>query len=340
MAYHGITRRRLGFISAVRLVQKWFRGIRVIRLALNLFAPFSSAATSHLMPSWCVCRVHVDWIRTGENEWSQWVLSFKAKSNQVHHAISHPDAAPLSTTVQYMVMSNFGGCRTWPYNRQPSRLTNFPHVNFSECESIHRLVNPLWAASFWRNVDASLKHGVQLAHQKSRAIIIPDGLLRWSYGLAPDVSPPAKTDWRRGASRRRRRSNRGPSSEFLLSVDDADADRGDGHADGAHDDDDAGNDNEDDDADDTDDDNVDNAGDNDVSAHSFERNCDHDCQHNDRDGGVHHDGDYDDVDGHQAFASNANGGHDGDFEHGDANSGDDQDAHDQYDDRNDDRTAY
>ena len=209
-----------------------------------------------------------------------------------------------------------------------------------DCKSFHSLVNPLWAASFWRNVDTSLKHGAQLAHQQSHATIIPGGLLRWSYGLAPDVSPPAKIDWRRGASRRRRRSssNRGSSSEFLLSVDDADADGGDGHADGAHDDDDAG----DDDADDNvDSGNVDNTGDNDDSALSFERNCDHDCQHNDRDGGVHPNDNYDDVDGgHQAFDSNANDGRGDDFEHGDANSGDDQDAHDQYDDRNDDRTDY
>ena len=48
-----ITRRRLAFNSAVRLVQKWFRGIRVIRLALNLFAPILST-NSHLMLSWCI----------------------------------------------------------------------------------------------------------------------------------------------------------------------------------------------------------------------------------------------------------------------------------------------
>jgi len=184
-----------------------------------------------------------------------------------------------------------------------------------------------------------MKNGVRLAHQTSHAPIIPDGLLRWSYGLASDFSPPAKIDWRRGASRRRRRSNRGSSTEALLSVHDADADEGDGHADDAHDEDDAG---DDDDEHDADDGNVDNAGDNDESAHSFERNCDHNCQHNDNDrgGGVHHDGEYGDVDGHQAFDNNANDGHDDDFEHGDANSGDDQDAHDQYDDRNDDRTDY
>ena len=99
-----------------------------------------------------------------------------------------------------------------------------------DCKSFHSLVNPLWAASFWQNVDESVKNGVRLAHQKSHAPIIPDGLLRWSYGLASDFSPPAKIDWRRGASRRRRRSNRGSSTEFLLSVDDAGADEGDGHA--------------------------------------------------------------------------------------------------------------
>ena len=172
-----------------------------------------------------------------------------------------------------------------------------------------------------------MKHGVRLAHQKSHSATIPGNLLRWSYGLASDFSPPAKIDWRRGASRRRRRSNRGSSTEALLSVDDADTDEGDGHADGAHDEDDAG---DDDDEHDADDGNVGNAGNNDDdSAHSFKRNCDHDCKHNDRGrgGGVHHDDNYGDVDGHQAFNNNANGGHDDDFEHGDANSGDDQDAH-------------
>ena len=107
-------------------------------------------------------------------------------------------------------------------------------------KSFHSLVSSLWVASFWRNAGASLKYGARLAHQKSHKAVIPSGLLRWSYGLALDVSPPAKIDWRRGASRRRRRSHRGSSTEFLLSVDDAGADGCDGHADGGHDDDDAG----------------------------------------------------------------------------------------------------
>ena len=77
-------------------------------------------------------------------------------------------------------------------------------------------MNPLFAASFWRNAGESLKHGVRLTHQKSHGAIIPSGLLRWSYGLAPDVSPPSKIDWRRGASRRRRRSNRGSSTFFFF----------------------------------------------------------------------------------------------------------------------------
>ena len=198
-------------------------------------------------------------------------------------------------------------------------------------------MNPLFAASFWRNVGESLKHGVRLTHQKSHGAIIPSGLLRWSYGLAPDVSPPSKIDWRRGASRQRRRSNRGSSTDLLLSVDDAGADGGDGHADGAHDDDDDG---DADINDDTDDDGIDNAADNDDSSRSFERDRDHDDRHDDRDGGVHHDGDDADVDDHQAFDSNANDGHDDDFEHGDANSGDAQHAHNQYNDRDDDRDDY
>ena len=257
----------------------------------------------------CVYRVHFAWIQTSENEWSQWVLSFKAKGNQVHRVISHPDATPLSTTVRNMVMSKFDGCHKWPYNGQSSRLTNLPHVNISECESFHTLVHPLWVASFWRTADASLKHGVQLAHQKSCRIIIPSGLLRWSYGLAPDVGPPAKVDWRRGASQRHRRSNRGSSADFLLSVNDADADEGDGHADGVYDDG-AG---DADDGDDANDDGIDNTADNDDSGHSFECNRDHDSRHDDRNGEFHHDDDDADVDGHQAFDSNANDGHDDDL---------------------------
>ena len=236
-------------------------------------------------------------------------------------------------------MSKFIGCLKWSYNGQSSCRTNLPHVNFAECEPFYTLVHPLWAASFWQNADESLKHGVRLAHQKSHKGAIPSGLLRWSYGLAPDVNPPAKVDWRRGASRRRRRSNRGSSAEFLLSVGDAGADGGDGHADGSHDDYDAGGD--DDDADgDSDDGGIDNAADNDDSGHLVERDRDHDGRHDDRGGGVQHHDDDGEVGGHQAFDSNANDGHDDDFEHGDANSGDDQHAHDQYDDRNGDRHDY
>ena len=66
---------------------KWFRGIRVNRLTLNLFEPFFST-NSHLMPSWCIYRVHIAWIQTGENEWSQWMLSFKARG---FHKREHRD---------------------------------------------------------------------------------------------------------------------------------------------------------------------------------------------------------------------------------------------------------
>ena len=135
------------------------------------------------MPSWCFYHVHIAWIQTGETEWSQWVLSFKAKGihTQEYHGILHPGAAPLSTTVRNMVMSNFGGCRKWPFHGQPNRRTNLPHVNFPECESLHTLVHPLWAASFWYNQNASYKNGVKLAHQNSRKVTISTYLLRWSY---------------------------------------------------------------------------------------------------------------------------------------------------------------
>ena len=81
----------------------------------------------------------------GENEWSQWVLRFKAKGihTQEYHDILHPDVAPLSTTVRNMVMSKLGGCRKWPFHGQPNRRTGLPHVNFPECESLHTLVHPL-----------------------------------------------------------------------------------------------------------------------------------------------------------------------------------------------------
>ena len=112
----------------------------------------------------------------------------------------------MSTTVRKMVMSKFGGCRKWPYHGQSNRRTNVPHVNFPKCESLHTLVHPLWAASFWHNQNASYKNGVRLAHQNSHKVTISTCLLRWSYGLEPEVSPPAKINWQRGASRRRRRS--------------------------------------------------------------------------------------------------------------------------------------
>ena len=74
-----LVRRRSARPIAARLVQKWFRGIRLNRLALNLFAPFFSTSTSSwsgMMPSWCFYHAHIAWIQTGKNEWSQWVLSF------------------------------------------------------------------------------------------------------------------------------------------------------------------------------------------------------------------------------------------------------------------------
>ena len=260
------------------------------------------------------------------------MLSFQARTLRF---LKSADLSSMPTTVRRQQMARFGGCQRWPYPHQIHAKSNFQMTSPDDYKPFHSLVNPLWAASFWQNVDASLKHGARLAHQKSHGVIIPSGLLRWSYGLAPDVSPPAKIDWRRGVSRRRRRSNRGSSTEFLLSVDDAGAaDGGDGHADGGHDDDDAGDVGDDDGADD---DGIGSAADNDDSGRSFERDRDHDGRHDDRDGGVRHDGNDDGVDGHQTFDGNANDVHDDDFDHGDANSSDDQHAHDQYDDRDDDR---
>ena len=89
-----LVRRRSAQPIAARLVQKWFRGIRLTRLALNLFAPFFSSTSvwSNMMPSWCFYHAHIAWIQTSKNEWSQWVLSFKAKGihTQEYHGILHP----------------------------------------------------------------------------------------------------------------------------------------------------------------------------------------------------------------------------------------------------------
>ena len=203
------------------------------------------------MPLWCVHRVHIAWIQTGPDEWSQWVLSVQARTLRF---LNSADLSSMPTTVRRQQMAQFDGCRQWPWPHEICPQSNFQMTSPDDCKAFHPLVDPLWVASFWRNADASLKQGVRLAHEKSHEIIIPSGLLRWSYGRAPDVSPPARTDWRRGASRRRRRSNRGSSTEFLLSVDDAGADGGDGHADGDHGDDGAGG---ADDADGADDDGID-----------------------------------------------------------------------------------
>ena len=60
-----ITRRRLAFNSAARLVQKWFRGVLFNKLAMRLFAPFVGSHTTVHMPPWCVHRAHIAWVQTG-----------------------------------------------------------------------------------------------------------------------------------------------------------------------------------------------------------------------------------------------------------------------------------
>ena len=333
-----LVRRRSAQPIAARLVQKWFRGIRLTRLALNLFAPFFSSTSlwSNMMPSWCFYHVHIAWIQTGKNEWSQWVLSFKAKGihTQEYHGILHPDAPPLSTTVRNMVMSKFGGCRKWPFHGKPSARTNLPYVNFSQCESLHTLVNPLWAASFWRTQNASYKNGVQLAHQNSHKSTIPTCLLRWSYGLEPEVSPPAKIDWRRGASRRRRRSNRASPVECLLSVNDTNEDDSGAEANNT-DDYDARNDDSDveDDINSATDDGSD-------SGHTFNQGDGHDDRCDDHSDVAHHDHHHHDknIDDSEKYDGSAGDGHDDQYDPNDASYIDDQhddNQYDDYDDRND-----
>ena len=157
-----ITRRRLAFNSAARLVQKWFRGVLFSRLAVRLFAPFVGSYTTAHMPSWCVHRVHIAWVQPGPAEWSQWILSFQARSLRF---LNNADLSSISTAVRQQQMAQFAGCRRWPWPGKIHAGSNFQMTSPDDCRSFHSLVNPLWAASFWRNADASLKHGVQLAHQ-------------------------------------------------------------------------------------------------------------------------------------------------------------------------------
>ena len=76
-----LIRRRSAQPIAARLVQKWFRGIRLHRLALNLFAPsFSSThlGSSNMMPSWCFYHVHIAWIQTGKKRMEPVAAQFQS----------------------------------------------------------------------------------------------------------------------------------------------------------------------------------------------------------------------------------------------------------------------
>ena len=207
-------------------------------------------------------------------------------------------------------------------------------TSFNHCTSFHSLVNPLWAASFWQNADASLKHGVRLTHQKSHAAIIPDGLLRWSYGLTPDFSPPAKIDWRRGASRRRRRSNRASPVECLLSVNDTNEDDSGADVDNTDDydahNDDAG----------VEDDINSATVDGSDSGHTSNQGDGHDDQRDDHSDVAHHDHRHHDknIDDSEKYDDSAGDGHDDQYDPNDASYIDDQhddNQYDDYDDRND-----
>ena len=158
-----ITRRRLAFNSSVRLVQKWFRGVCFSRLALRLLAPFVGSHTTALMPLWCVHHVHIAWIQTGPDKWSQWVLSFQARTLRF---LNSADLSSMPTTVRRQQMARFDGCRRWPWSHKIHAQSDFQMASPNDCKSFHSLVNPLWASSFWRNVGASLKYGVRLAHKK------------------------------------------------------------------------------------------------------------------------------------------------------------------------------
>ena len=106
-----ITRHRLAFNSAARLVQQWFRGVRLSlsRLALRLLAPFAGSHTTPLMPLWCVHRVHIAWVQIGPNEWSQWVLTFQART--LHFLNSSADFSSMPTIIRRNQMNQFDSCR-------------------------------------------------------------------------------------------------------------------------------------------------------------------------------------------------------------------------------------
>lgn len=185
-----------------------------------------------------------------------------------------------------------------------------------------------------RTQNASYKNGVQLAHQNSHKSTIPTCLLRWSYGLEPEVSPPAKIDWRRGASRRRRRSNRASPVECLLSVNDTNEDDSGAEANNT-DDYDARNDDSDveDDINSATDDGSD-------SGHTFNQGDGHDDRCDDHSDVAHHDHHHHDknIDDSEKYDGSAGDGHDDQYDPNDASYIDDQhddNQYDDYDDRND-----
>ena len=204
-------------------------------------------------------------------------------------------------------------------------------------------MNALWTASFWHIQNASYKNGVQLAHQNSHKSTIPTCLLRWSYGPEPEVSPPAKIDWRRGASRRRRRSLRASSVECLLSVNDTNEDDSgtgvdntddyDAHSDDADVDDDINSATEDG----SDSGHTFNQGD----GHDDQRDDRNDVARDDRNDVAHHDHQHHNknVDGSEKYDGSAGDGHDDQYDPNDASYIDGQHDDNQYDDH-DDRNDY
>ena len=169
----------------------------------------------------------------------------------------------------------------------------------------------------------------------SRKVAFSTCVLRWSYELEPEVSPPAKNDWRRGASRRCRRSNRASSADFRLSVNDAEEDENGANADG-----DDYSDAKNDDAN-IDDDISSAADDGSGNGHTFNQGDGHDDQRGDCNDAARHDHQHHDefIDDSEKYDGSAGDGHDDRYDPNDASYIDDQHDDGQYDNKND-RSDY
>ena len=112
------------------------------------------------VPSWCIHRVHVAWVLTGPNEWSQWIFSFKHMAATAGQ-LGASDLPPVSTGIRLRQMQEFGGCRRWPWPQSYHPSAFQMQLPRREIVSYHSLVSPLHARAFWYNADNLLKVGVR-----------------------------------------------------------------------------------------------------------------------------------------------------------------------------------